>query len=114
MPTDAVAPEPFGTKKFIGRRCAMELVPNAVVNLGVGIPEKVATVAGEEGFADQLTLTTESGMIGGVQAAAAPLVQELTVGVNYLKSASLISMMAADLMLHILVLRNVTLMVTLT
>ena len=44
----------------------MELVPNAVVNLGVGIPEKVATVAGEEGFADQLTLTTESGMIGGV------------------------------------------------
>ena len=64
--TDAVAPEPFGTKKFIGRRCAMELVPHAVVNLGVGIPEKVATVAGEEGFSDQLFLTTESGMIGGI------------------------------------------------
>ena len=66
VPAGATAPEPFGTKKFIGRRCAMELVPNAVVNLGVGIPEKVATVAGEEGFADQLTLTTESGMIGGI------------------------------------------------
>lgn len=66
IPLDAVAAEPFGTKKFIGRRAAMELVPNAVVNLGVGIPEKVATVAAEEGFADQLILTTESGMIGGV------------------------------------------------
>ena len=44
----------------------MELVPAAVVNLGVGIPEKVATVAAEEGFADQLILTTESGMIGGI------------------------------------------------
>ena len=44
----------------------MELVPNAVVNLGVGIPEKVAAVAGEEGLADQLILTTESGMIGGI------------------------------------------------
>ena len=66
IPTDAVEAEPFGTKKFIGRRAAMELVPAAVVNLGVGIPEKVATVAAEEGFADQLVLTTESGMVGGI------------------------------------------------
>lgn len=66
IPTDAVAAEPFGTKKFIGRRGAMECVPSAVVNLGVGVPEKVATIAAEEGFADELILTTESGMIGGV------------------------------------------------
>lgn len=66
IPVDTVPPMPFDTKALIGRRCAMELVPNAVVNLGVGIPEKVGSVAGEEGFSDQLVLTTESGMIGGV------------------------------------------------
>ena len=66
IPVSAVEPMKFDTKALIGRRCAMELVPNAVVNLGVGIPEKVASVAGEEGLADQLILTTESGMIGGI------------------------------------------------
>lgn len=66
IPVSAVEPMKFDTKALIGRRCAMELVPNAVVNLGVGIPEKVAAVAGEEGLADQLILTTESGMIGGI------------------------------------------------
>ena len=66
VPADSVGVEPFGTKKFIGRRCAMELIPHAVVNLGAGIPEKVALVAEEEGLSDQLILTTESGMIGGI------------------------------------------------
>ena len=53
-------------KKIVSRRAAMELIPHSVINLGIGVPEGVGKVAEEEGLRDELTLSIESGPIGGV------------------------------------------------
>lgn len=61
-----VAPLPFGYKKVIARRAAMELKRDALVNLGIGIPASVANVANEEGLSRDVTLSLETGVFGGV------------------------------------------------
>ncbi len=66
IPMSAIKPEPLTPRKVIGRRAAFELTPNSLVNLGIGIPDSVAAVAGEEGISDQMTLSIESGILGGV------------------------------------------------
>ena len=68
MPLAALPKLPFDERLFILRRAALELSANSVVNLGIGIPDRLATVAAHEGVTDMVTLTTEVGGVGGVPA----------------------------------------------
>ena len=47
----------------------MEIKKGNVVNLGVGMAADVANVVAEEGYSEAITMSTESGMVGGVPAA---------------------------------------------
>lgn len=50
---------------IIGRRAAQELRVDDIVNIGIGIPEMVSRYARKNGMLDMVTLTVESGGIGG-------------------------------------------------
>ena len=67
-PVDRIKPIPLSERKVISRRCAAILKKGYVVNLGVGMPTDTAAVVAEEGHIDDIVLSTESGMVGGVPA----------------------------------------------
>ena len=68
VPMHSIEPMAMGPRKVIARRAAFELKANSVVNLGIGVPEGIATIAAEEKILDYITLTAEPGVIGGVPA----------------------------------------------
>ena len=65
IPVDDIEPLPFGPRKVIVRRAAMELFPGAICNLGAGVSTGLSTIAAEEGLLDAVILTNEQGIIGG-------------------------------------------------
>lgn len=68
VPTGHIDPLELDITKVVGRRGAQEIEKGMICNLGIGYPEKVSRVAGEEGILDHLTFTVEPGPIGGLPA----------------------------------------------
>ncbi|CAJ0999275.1 Acetate CoA-transferase YdiF [Sodalis praecaptivus] len=60
---------PLDERKIVARRCAMELLPGAVCNVGSGICTGIGLVSAEEDVLDNIVLTNEQGLIGGAPAA---------------------------------------------
>jgi propionate CoA-transferase len=65
VPLGSVKPLPFGDRKIVARRAAMEFAPGAICNLGAGISTGIAAVAAEENIVDRIVLTNEQGFVGG-------------------------------------------------
>ncbi len=68
-----IKPVPMSTRKVIARRVLLEMLEivkekgqYVIVNLGVGIPSLVSSIAAEEGVSELVISTVESGPWGGI------------------------------------------------
>jgi propionate CoA-transferase len=61
-------PLPEGARRIIASRACDEIEPGAIVNLGIGMPEGIARMAAERRLTGNMTMTVESGPIGGMPA----------------------------------------------
>jgi propionate CoA-transferase len=68
VPLGNIAALPFSVRKIVARRAALELYSGAICNLGSGISTGIASLAAEENAIDDVVLTNEQGLIGGVPA----------------------------------------------
>lgn len=68
VPLEGIDALPLDERKIVARRAVRELPPGAVINVGVGMPDGVASVAAEEGWFHKLNVTVEQGQIGGLPA----------------------------------------------
>lgn len=77
MPTDLFAtgdlvstaklpPVLLDERKVIARRALMEGRPSDIGNIGFGVMNAIKSIANEEHLVDEITLTGETGMIGGI------------------------------------------------
>lgn len=61
-------PLPLDERRVIAARACDELDEGAICNLGIGMPEGIARIAAERGLLEQVSLTVESGLWGGMPA----------------------------------------------
>jgi len=71
IPLEALGEFPLSERKVVARRASMELFEGAVINLGFGMADGVASIVAEEGVSDTITMTIEQGIYGGVPAKGA-------------------------------------------
>jgi propionate CoA-transferase len=62
------SPMPMDARRIIAARACDELPLDAIANLGIGLPEGIARIAAERQLLSRITLTLESGPIGGMPA----------------------------------------------
>ena len=63
---NGLEPLPLDERRIIAVRACDELPAGAIVNLGIGMPEGIARIAAERNLLNDVTLTVESGPIGGM------------------------------------------------
>lgn len=67
VPAAASDALPVSLRKIIGRRALCELSENDILNVGTGIPnDVVGPIISEENVSDDVTITVESGIYGGI------------------------------------------------
>jgi propionate CoA-transferase len=66
VPVASLRPLKLDERKVIARRAAMELTPKSIVNLGLGMPSMIGNITNVERIAEEITLTVDPGVFGGV------------------------------------------------